>query len=180
MQVRSVVAATGILLFGISVSAPASPIGVNSGWHAFCFLGSGTPATQPVSDACPGVNPWNPITFDAGSATTVMITDAYFNGDTFRVSVDYGIPDFTPAVPLDTAYQTDPDLAFADSRFSHAEIAVAAGSHTVNIFAYTSPHGGGMAFFELVGDPIPEPASILLAGTCLLGLGLTRRFLKSS
>ena len=50
--------------------------------------------------------------------------------------------------------------------------ALGAGSHAIDGTVILSPFGGGGAFFEVTSTSVPEPASLALLGTSLLGLAL--------
>ena len=163
----------GLLLLG-SVPTFATPVVVDAGWYGFCFAGVGSPATAGCQNSGIGTA-GNDITFTASTPVLFKITDAFVYGDAFTVVID-GNSLTTPLVAGGGGSTQDPDLAFADPNYSHASWLLGAGSHTVDVYALASPGGSGGAYLEVqTATAVPEPASLLLLGTGLVGLRAWRK-----
>lgn len=171
----------GALLYtclATAMPAFAGPIVVDAGWYGFCFGESGSGA---YAGGCQGMGvgeTGNPFTFSSPGSVLLKITDAYLRGDSFLVDIDAGSITFTtPAVASGPFGVSDPDLAFADPSYSHASIVLGPGSHSVNVFAASSPFGSGGAYLEVesAGGVVPEPASFVLLGAGLMTMALLRR-----
>ncbi|MEO8299596.1 MAG: PEP-CTERM sorting domain-containing protein [Burkholderiales bacterium] len=155
----------------VSLNAHATAISVDGGWYGFCFDGTGSAASAGCQNEGVGVA-GNSITFSSAVSVTFRVTDAFNAGDTFQVVID-GTPFFTSGVPTIVASITDPDAAFADSTYSRGSWTLAAGAHSVDVFADASPYGGGGAYLSAV-SAVPEPTTAVL-----LGLGLVALTVKS-
>lgn len=143
-------------------SAKAGPLVVDGGWTGFTFGGVGSPASE------------NTMTFTAVTDVLLKITDAFLFGDIFSVVID-GAPAVLTSIPGSGTETSDPDAAFDVEPYSKFSIVLAAGAHTVDIFADTSPFGSGGAFVEVETARVPVPATLALLGLGLLGLGWSRR-----
>jgi hypothetical protein len=170
MKTRFAVLAVALaVMVGFAVPASAGPVAVDAGWYGFCFAGVGSPATAGCQNSGVG-NTGNPFTWTSSAPTLLKVTDAFEYGDMFNVNID-SVLYTTSVVPTTfTGSVVNPDTAFADAGYSKGSWVLAAGSHSVNIFANASPYGGGGAYLEVetYRGTVPDAGSSLL----LLGMGL--------
>ncbi len=92
-------------------------------WTAFknCRLGVHCPAPAP-------------FTFATASGACVSVTDAFLKGDQFEAFDDGKLLGRTsPPISDDGINERDPDLAFADPRWSSGTFIVGAGSHSIDV-----------------------------------------------
>jgi hypothetical protein len=173
---KMLVAMAGAVLLaagsGVSHAGAITP----GSWIGFCFAGVNSPAS---SSGCvdPGPGTGNSFTFSLAAPAILAVTDTFLQGDVFSV-LDSGSFLFTTSiVPQGSGNVTDPNIAFADPTYSSGSILLAAGDHSIDIFARISPFGGGQAYMSVGVVPIPEPEiyAMLVAGLGLMGFVARRR-----
>ncbi|MEO8083284.1 MAG: proprotein convertase P-domain-containing protein [Ardenticatenales bacterium] len=110
----------------------------------------------------PGSTVPGSIDFSHPTNVTVRITDGFCTGDSFRLYDAGRVVLETPRVANDapncTVFEDDPSQAFDSPLFSHGEVVLPAGSHSLTIQAIDSPYGTGAGFLEVAHlDPTVNP-----------------------
>ncbi|MCC2616071.1 PEP-CTERM sorting domain-containing protein [Aestuariibacter halophilus] len=164
--------AAGVLAFG-TLPAHASIITLDSGWQSFSFDDVGSAWSQTFE-------------FTLTDTAWFSVTDAYLSGDQFEFFVNGAYIGVTSA-PTSQGDQISNnfDGAFADSRWSSAEIMLTAGSYVVSGSTVLSPYGSGGAAVQLssqsMGGPVfTDPTRVSEPGTAaMLFLAVAGLFLRN-
>ena len=152
----------GFTLEGVTATgcAPADPSG------PFCTPSSGTPTT--FLDAAP----W---TFTAPTGgVLVTLVDAFTTVEAFEL-FDGGVSQGITSAPDPTGdCGDDPALCLLDPNSSKGTFFLAAGPHSLTVIPTLSPEELGSGFL-IAQSAVPEPATWLLTGLAVAGLGVWRR-----
>lgn len=174
-------AATGLLWAGIS-SASAAILELDTGWQSFEFAPAGSDWSESFE-------------FTISDGAWFAVTDGFLSGDQFELfanGVSLGLTSAPTAEVVQIA--NDWDNAFADSRWSSAEVFLGAGSYLITGSTILTPFGGGLAAVQLSSSslggpsfepppgttPVPTPATGILMISALFGLAASRRFVRGS
>ena len=112
--------------------------------------------------------------FTFSGPETVTVVDTFLSGDQFAVfDNNVLLGDTSVPTPGDNCFE--PATCLADPNFSSGMFVVGSGSHAITIEAIQSPFNGGGAALEISPVATPEPATLLLIGTGLVGLFAGRK-----
>jgi hypothetical protein len=147
-----------LLAFAFCPAANALPLVVDGGFECFTWTPDGTPAV-----ACADGSP----TFDwvSGAWTILKVTDCCVPGDHFEI-FDFGVSIGVTGLG-DNPYESD-DLEFFTG-------AMAPGAHSITVVNLFGCCGAGGGSIGVDTAPIPEPATLILLGTGMVGSALARR-----
>lgn len=168
----------GAAAVGLACSISTANAGVltlDGGWTEFSFEGVGSSWSES-------------FTFSILGDAWLAVTDAFLSGDRFEFFVN-GVSVGLTSMPTTEGDQISSnfDTAFADPRWSSAELMLMAGNYEITGSTILSPFGSGGAAIRLSSNslggpgfeppvstvPLPATGALLLIG--LLGLGVFRR-----
>jgi hypothetical protein len=155
--------AVAILMMAFSALASADTVSAGDGWHVWSFGAAGS-AGNPTFD------------FTAAGPVHITVTDAFLAGDIFDVYDNGSLLGSTssPTAIFGSTCGANPDACLAGG-WSSGIWNLGAGSHLISFIATTSPFPPGDAYFRVDRGSVPEPGTLALLGTGLLGFGFRRR-----
>jgi hypothetical protein len=139
VRARALVLTCAFAIAAVLASTAAAAALTAGTWQSFTFGVTGSTASG------------SPFTFTSPTTAVVTVTDAFCGGDRFTVSDGATELGTTSAVPVEGCPGTnisDPDLALANSAYSHGHFVVGAGTHSIGVIVSTSPYNGGGAYIR--------------------------------
>ena len=165
-----------VLALSLATSASAialDPVADLGTWQKFFFGGVGSSSSDNY-------------TFTLTDTLSFYVTDAYQIGDVFDVYDGAILIGSTNFVAMDASEPISPlgdqaltQQAYDSGLYSVGEFVLGAGIYDMSMITAVSPFGSGGAYVKLdTSTAIPEPGTMLLLGTGLIGLAYSRRKLN--